>query len=131
MPAIQKKRGNALQRLLILILLWCSVNTFGEVLIKLGSRSLSELNSVSGIPSLVWEVVQNPLMLVGILISAADLLLWIYILKCGDLGMVVPLTAINYVFALIVGCVLFNEVITMNRVVGILFIFCGTYFISR
>lgn len=120
-----------MQRLLILILLWCGVNTLGEILIKFGSRTLTEPNSMSGILGLVWEVIQNPLVMAGVIVSAADLLLWIYILKSGDLSVVAPLTAINYIFAVVAGCVLFNEVLTINRVIGILLICSGTFFISR
>lgn len=114
-----------------MILLWCGINTLGEILIKIGGRSLTEPESLSGILRFLGEVVQNPLIMIGVIVSAADLLLWIYILKSGDLGVVAPLTAINYIFAVVAGCVLFDEVLTVSRVIGILLICGGTFFISR
>ena len=120
-----------MQRVLLLILLWCGINTLGEVLIKFGSRTLSDPGAVAGYPQLILEVLRNPLVMLGVIVSAVDLLLWIYILKFGDLSVVAPLTSINYVFAVVAGCVLFGEVFTMNRMIGLLLICGGTYFISR
>lgn len=120
-----------MQKLLILVLAWCGINTVGEVLIKFGARTLSEPDSMGDIWRILWEVVQNPLILVGVLFCAADLLLWIYILKSGDLSVVVPLTAINYIFALVAGYFCFNEVISLNRLLGIALICGGTFFLSR
>lgn len=120
-----------MQRLLMLILIWCGVNTLGEILFKFGSRTLCEPNSLFDIPHLILDVIQNPLVMLGIIISAIDLLLWIYILKNGDLSVVAPLTAINYIFAVTAGCLLFGESLSVSRVVGILLISGGTFFISR
>jgi len=120
-----------LSRLIILILIWCGINTLGEILIKFGSSSLSEPNSVQGILRLVVEVIQNPLVVMGIITCAVDLLLWIYLLKDSELSVVAPLTAINYIFAVAAGCLLFGEVLSVNRVIGILLICGGAFFISR
>lgn len=120
-----------MRRLLLFILAWCGINTVGEVLIKFGARTLIEPESLGDIWRLVWEVVHNPLILIGVLFCAADLLLWIYILKSGDLSVVVPLTAINYIFALVAGYFCFNEIITVNRLLGIALICGGTFFLSR
>lgn len=80
---------------------------------------------------LVWEVIQNPLVMLGVIVCAVDLLLWIYILKNGDLSLVAPLTAINYIFAVAAGCLLFGETISVNRIIGISLICGGTFFIGR
>ena len=120
-----------MRKLLAFILLWCGVNSAGEVLIKLGTSSLMDPQNSREILPWIWEVVRNPLIMVGVAISALDLLLWIFILKSGDLGVVVPLTSLNYIFALAIGCIVFHETLTLSRVVGILFICGGTYFLSR
>ncbi|MDU2066323.1 MAG: EamA family transporter [Sporomusaceae bacterium] len=120
-----------MKRLLTLILLWCGVNTAGEILIKFGSKNLIDPHSPYEIWLLILQVIQNPLIMFGVIISACDLLLWIYILKSGDLGVVVPLTSLNYIFALAVGCLIFQEPFTLHRFIGITLICSGTYFLSR
>ena len=120
-----------MRRLLLLILLWCGVNTSGEIFIKFGSKNLIDPHSVHDVLLLILQVVQNPLIMFGVVISALDLLLWIYILRCGELGFVAPLSSLNYIFALAAGCLIFNEPFTVNRFIGILLICGGTYFLSR
>lgn len=120
-----------MRKILLLVLAWCGINTMGEILIKFGSRTLTEPESFAGVLRLLWELIHNPLIMIGVIISAADLVLWIYILKNGDLGLVVPLTSINYIFALAAGWWLFQEPLSASRIFGILLICCGTFFISN
>ena len=120
-----------MRQLLVIILIWCGVNTAGEVLIKLGTASLMDPQSPREILPYVWGVMRNPLIMIGVVVFAIDLLIWIFILKSGDLGVVLPLTSLNYIFALALGCIIFNEVLTVSKVVGILLICSGTYFLSR
>ncbi len=120
-----------MRKLLTLILLWCGVNSAGEILIKFGTSSLMDPQTPQDILPWLWQVICNPLIMIGVAVSAIDLLLWIFILKSGDLSVVVPLTSLNYIFALAVGCIIFHEALTVSRVVGILLICCGTYFLSR
>lgn len=120
-----------MRKLLILILLWCGVNSAGEVLIKLSTTSLMDIQTPHDILPWIWEVIRNPLLMLGVAISAIDLLLWIFILKSGELSVVAPLTSLNYIFALAVGCIVFHEAITVSKAVGIILICGGTYFLSR
>jgi Predicted membrane protein len=120
-----------LPRLIVLIVIWCSINTLGEILLKIGAASLSEPNSLSGILRLLIEVIQNPIVLLGVGTCAIDLLLWIYILKNGELSVVAPLSAINYIFAAGAGWILFGETLSLNRSIGVLLICGGAFFISR
>lgn len=120
-----------MKKILSLVLVWCGINTAGEILIKIGSRSLSDPHSLGDMPRVAWEVAQNPLVMLGVIISAVDLFLWIHILKNGDLGLVVPLTSINYIFALLAGYFFFNEPFTATRILGILLICSGTFCLSR
>ncbi|MBU2702190.1 putative membrane protein [Sporomusaceae bacterium BoRhaA] len=120
-----------MRKLLILILLWCGVNSAGELLIKLGTGSLMDPQTPQELWTWIWQVIRSPLIMAGVIVSAFDLLLWIFILKSGDLSVVVPLTSLNYIFALAVGCIIFHEAFTVSRVVGILLICGGTYFLSR
>ncbi|MEN6413116.1 MAG: EamA family transporter [Veillonellales bacterium] len=120
-----------MKHLLILIVLWCCINSTGEILIKLGTRSLITPQNTQEVLLWIGEVIQNPLILFGVAISAIDLLLWIFILKSGDLSVVVPLTSLNYIFAIAVGCIIFHENFTLSRMVGILLICGGAYFVSR
>lgn len=120
-----------MKELLILVLLWCGVNSTGEILIKFGTRSLITPQTPQEILLWIGEVIQNPLIMSGVVISAFDLLLWVFILKSGDLSVVVPLTSLNYIFAIAIGCFIFNESFTASRAVGILLICGGTYFVSR
>jgi len=120
-----------LKRLFILILIWCGINTLGEILLKFGAASLSEPNSLSSVFRLLLEVIQNPLVLLGITTCAVDLLLWIYILKNGELSVVAPLSAVNYIFAAGAGWLLFGEALSMNRIIGVLLMCGGAFFICR
>ncbi len=120
-----------MKKLLIMIILWCGVNSTGEMLIKFGTSSLIDPQTPREILTWLWEVLCSPLIMLGVAVSAVDLLLWIFILKSGDLSVVVPLTSLNYIFALAVGCLVFHETLTASRLVGIVLICGGTYFLSR
>lgn len=120
-----------MKKLLTLILLWCGVNAMGEFLIKFGTRSLMDPQTPQEILPWIWEVIRNPLIMLGVVFCALDLLILIFILKNGDLGVVVPLTSLSYILALAVGCIMFHEVLTIPKVVGIVLICGGTYILSR
>lgn len=122
-----------MSKLLTLILLWCAINTVGEVLIKFGAHRLApiQLNGFKPILAIIMAILKNPYVLLGTFFCAIDLVVWMYILKNGDLSVVNPLAAINYVFAVGAGVVFFHEVMTFYRLLGVACICAGAYFITR
>lgn len=49
--------------------------------------------------------------------------------RYGSLSVLQPILSLNYVLALIIGYLVFNEIFSPFRLVGVLFILCGVLFI--
>ena len=57
--------------------------------------------------------------------------LWTKLLVKNDFTLIYPLVSISYIWALIAGIYIFDESVSINKYVGICFIFTGIYFLSR
>ena len=121
----------AILHLMLLMIIWCCINTAGEVFIKIGAKDLPAIHSSKDFLGYLIHVLINPLVMVGIVVSALDLLLWIDILKNGDLSLVAPLSALNYLFALGAGVIFFREAISAARLIGIGLIILGVVVLAR
>jgi len=104
----------------------------GPPLIKLGAmretKRIQQLMSGEVMSGLL--VLFNPYILVGLFMYFISAILWIVVLSKYDLSYVNPLLAVNYIFSMIIGYYLFNEVINSYRIAGVFIIVVGVVLIT-
>ncbi len=90
------------------------IGAFGSFFLKKGSSSLS------------WKNIhKNHYLFLGIFLTASGVFTFIPSLKFGDLSILYPVTALTYVWSVILAKVYLNENITRLRVIGLLLVLCG------
>lgn len=104
----------------------------GQLTLKAG------MNSVRGdAPALqisletAIRMATNPLLLLGIGIFGISTLLWLFALSKADLSFAYPFLSLIYIAVLFGGAVLFNEQITLTRVIGFAVIVTGVWIVAR
>lgn len=70
------------------------------------------------------------ILFLGFLLYGIGALLMIIAYRFGKLSVLQPILALNYAISIIFGKIVFNESITLFKCLGILFIFCGVFFIA-
>ncbi|MDR2499382.1 MAG: EamA family transporter [Tannerellaceae bacterium] len=100
----------------------------GQVFLKIG---LGRINGVS----LSWkfiasQIVNWPLAAAGGCLTAATLL-WIYMLRRFEFGVVYPMTSLGYLFGMIAAATIFQEHIPPTRWLGLALVIAGIILIAK
>ena len=85
------------------------------------------------IGQLLWKLSSNGnllLLLVGFGFYGLGALIMLIAYKFGSLSVIQPFLSLNYVLSIIFGYFFLNEVITLNKVIGILIIMIGVTLIA-
>lgn len=101
--------------------------TTGQTLWKVGLERVGFSLSFYGIVKMVF----NPFIFAGLAIYVVSTILWFYILSNAELSTAYPMQSLCYIFAAIVGFVLFKENISLIKWMGLLFITAGAFLVSR
>ena len=104
----------------------------GQILLKKGMGSMGPLTlSVSQLGSILWRIVTNPYVVIGLGIYVCGTLFWLMALSRVDLSYAYPFASLSYVVMLVASWQLFNEDITVLRLLGTLIVCVGVFIISR
>ncbi len=82
----------------------------------------------------VLEIVRallSPYIFAGFSFYAISSIIWLFALSKFPLSVAYPAAAFSYVFIIILSAVLFKEPITQFKILGVIFILCGIYFIFK
>ncbi|MDR2533337.1 MAG: EamA family transporter [Tannerellaceae bacterium] len=100
----------------------------GQVLLKIGLEKMGSL-------SLSWKFLVSqlgnwPLAAAGGCMGGATLL-WMYMLRRFEFGVVYPMTSLGYVFGMIAAAAVFNEHISATRWIGVALVIAGVVLIAK
>ncbi len=115
-------------RLIVLMLLQCSLLATGQVLLKLGLEKMLPFGWTAEFfrSALVnWQFASC-----GLCYGAASIL-WMYITKHYPMSQAYPLVSLSYVFGLIAALIVFKEIVDPAKWVGVGLIVLGCYFIVK
>jgi uncharacterized membrane protein len=101
----------------IIVMIFCTLLlTLGQFAWKIGV----ELIHISH-----WISFFNVYMIIGVILYAVSSVLVLYALKHGELSILYPILATSYVWVSIISPIIFNEVIHILNIVGVLSILLG------
>jgi drug/metabolite transporter (DMT)-like permease len=107
--------------LLLLATVSCTVT--GQILMKRGVNSLALLS--------LKNVMAQPTIIVGGICYISGFVIWLNVLKILPLSMAYPFSSISYVAIIFASALFLGEAINMYKLIGILCICAGVFFISK
>ena len=116
-------------KLIILMTFQSLFLVVAQVFLKYGLRQISHPFSISF--SYISHLLQNYYLGLTLLSMIISGLIWFYVIKNYELSIAYPLVSISYIFMIFAGKIFFNESVTLIKLVGIIFILAGIFFITR
>ncbi|MCX5471938.1 EamA family transporter [Alcaligenes sp. A-TC2] len=108
------------------------LNTFAQLLLKAGTNSLQVLFlPEKGVFYSIFRAMFNPFITGGLVLYVLSFGVWVVVLSKLEVGVAYPLLSLGYLVGLILAWLFFGELLTFNKLVGVLFLMVGTYFITR
>jgi uncharacterized membrane protein len=105
------------------LLLFLALKSVGNSSMAWGMKQVPEKMSMN--PALYLHAMLNPFVAMGIVALILALLTRMALLSLADLSFVLPVTAIGYVVAVMLGKVFLHEAVSSQRWMGTLLIFAG------
>jgi len=121
------RRSGALKTWAVL-LFFLTLKAAGNSWMAWGMKQVPERMSLD--PSLYLHAMLNPFVALGIIALILSLLTRMALLSLADLSFVLPVTAIGYVVAVVIGKVWLHEAVSSQRWLGALLIFGGALLVG-
>ncbi len=104
----------------------------GQILLKHGVTIIGEITlTSSGLFSILWRLGTNPFVFGGLALYASGTVFWLAALSRVDLSYAYPFASLSYIVMLIASWQLFDERISLLRLLGTVVIGLGVLLISR
>ncbi len=104
----------------------------GQTLLKVGLNDIGGVSLFGGNPvGSLLGLFRTPWIILGFACYGASSLLWLDVLSKLDFSLAFPMVSLTYVFTLVIGRFLFHETVGLERVVGVLLILGGIFFVVR
>lgn len=102
-----------------------------QVFVKIGLRSLGNIDLSEGLISFYLKIFLSPFVVIGVLLYTFSVFFWLYALSKVDLSFAYPFLALSYVLILLFCRFFLGESISPLRWAGILVICFGIVLISK
>jgi uncharacterized membrane protein len=79
----------------------------------------------------IKSILGNRNLFLGLFLSVLSIFIYIFSLKYAELSKIVPLVSLNYILIASFSSVFLGEKITRQKVIGIIFITLGSFFIIK
>jgi drug/metabolite transporter (DMT)-like permease len=106
-----------------ILLLFLALKSAGNSSMAWGMKQVPEQMSMN--PLLYLRAMLNPFVAMGVIALALALLTRMALLSLADLSFVLPVTAIGYIAAVVLGKVFLHEAVSGQRWLGTVLIFAG------
>jgi multidrug transporter EmrE-like cation transporter len=117
---------------IVYILICIILNVAGQTSIKYGTRIVGELSlAFSKLGNFFVTVIKQPFIMLGILLYGISAFFWIGALSKSELSFAYPFLSVAYILILFISWRLFGEAINMFRLIGVLLIIGGMFFLMR
>jgi len=120
-------KGSAVKTWSVL-LFFLALKAAGNSSMALGMKQIPEQMSID--PTLYIRAMLNPFVAMGVITLILALLTRMALLSLADLSFVLPVTAIGYVLAVIIGRTFLHEAVSWQRWAGTLLIFGGALLVG-
>jgi drug/metabolite transporter (DMT)-like permease len=112
---------------LFMIFAAVALGVVGQVSLKKGML----LSGSAGLNLTLIKVIVTPYILLGLVLYSVAMLLWLSILSRVELSYAYPMLSLSYVFIVLASWLIFDEHISLLRLMGVLFICLGVTMVGR
>jgi drug/metabolite transporter (DMT)-like permease len=102
----------------------------GQTALKFGLNEIGGVSLSDGIAGL-FKLLQTPWVIAGFFLYSISAILWLDVLSKLDFSLAFPMVALTYVFTLLIGRFFFGETVGWERILGVVFILIGVFFLVR
>ena len=126
------KEAMGMQTAILYILVSVFFSTVGQLLLKGGMNKLGSVTlSLNGLIPTLWRMAINPGVFFGLALYLVGPIFWLAALSRVDLSYAYPFASLSYVVMLLASWMMFDEKITLARIVGTIVICIGVLVIYR
>ena len=115
-------------RTYLLLLLFLALRAFGNLCLAWGTKRLPE--TLAADPLVYLRSMMDPAVALGIAMLIMALLTRLALLSVADLSFILPMTAIGYVLAAVLGRFFLHEAVSPQRWLAVTLIFGGAALVS-
>ena len=115
-------------RTYFLLLTFLALRAFGNLCLAWGTKHLPE--TLAADPLVYLRSMLDPAIALGIVMLILALLVRLALLSVADLSFVLPMTAVGYVLAALLGRFFLHEAVSPQRWLAVALIFSGTALVS-
>jgi drug/metabolite transporter (DMT)-like permease len=110
----------------------CAAAAVGQILVRSGMQEVGSLESWAplALAQYFLRALVNPAVVAGTVLNAVFYFLFLAVLSWSEVTVALPLTALEYVFAAVLGVLLLKEVVPPLRWAGIGLVIAGVVLIS-
>ena len=129
--AIAKARAT-MNIAIVYILISVIGGAVGQIVLKKGMSTMGALTlSSRDLLTTLWRMGTNPYVIVGLAVYVAGTVFWLAALSRVDLSFAYPFASLSYGVMLAASWLLFNEDISLVRIIGTVVVVLGVIIISR
>ncbi len=117
---------------IIQIIIALTLGVFGQLFLKEGTTNLNiSVSGITGPLLLVWRMITNPNIFIGLVCYGVSSIFWILVLKEKELSLVYPMIASGYILVVLFSWLIRHEPVSPTRWLGTIVITLGVILISR
>lgn len=119
------------QKMTVLILIFTSIllGVIGQLSMKKGMVNVGEISVTELFGKKLFSVVFEKFVFIGIALYLISAAFWLVILSQEELSFAYPLIGIGYIVTAILAKIFFHETLTMFKILGIILIVVGAFFV--
>ena len=119
-------------RAVLLVLLFSFLIVTGQVLWKLAiDKNGGLINSDSTNIQNILNLLLSPYMLCGVVIYMCATVFWMYLLGEYEYSFIYPMSSMTFVMSLFFASYVFDEEITLYKIIGVLVIMLGVFIVTK
>jgi drug/metabolite transporter (DMT)-like permease len=106
------------------------LTSIGQLFFKKGMMILDQSHPQASLWKLMGFAFLNSQVLLGFLSFGVGAVLWLAVLAREEVSYAYPLSSLGYIIVLVGSYWLFNEQLSLSRIIGILLLIAGAFFIE-
>ena len=122
-----------MSKTLVLVLVAAMLGGVGHVMLAKGMKTVGDLTEAapSRLGGLVGRVALNPWVVAGVVLQAVFFFMYLTLLSRAEVSWLLPITALDYLFVVLLAQYLLAEAVTPVRWAGVGLIVVGVALVSR
>jgi drug/metabolite transporter (DMT)-like permease len=118
---------------LTLVLICVLAGAAGQIFWKEGMSGMGRISGMGDLLQVktVWDIFTNKFIVLGIILYAISVFLWLGAMSTLDVSFMYPLLSLGYVITAIFAFVFIGENVTLLRWAGIVVIIAGCFMITK